>query len=715
MTGRRVLKSGRPYPLGATWDGKGVNFALFSAHAEKVELCLFDHHGHREIERISLPEYTDEVWHVYLPDVRPGQLYGYRVDGPYDPLAGHRFNPHKLLLDPYARALHGSIKWTDAHYAFRVGGPMGDMALDRRDNARYMPKCRVIDSAFTWGDDRAPGTPLAKSVIYEMHVRGFTKRHPGMPPQLRGTFLGLAHPAAIDYLDHLGVTAVELLPIHAIVDEHDLVKRGLSNYWGYNPVSFFAPDQRFVEESPHGDFKSMVQRLHEAGIEVILDVVYNHTAEGNHMGPSFCYKGIDNASYYRLVPGDERHYENFSGCGNTLNLRHPRVLQMVMDSLRYWVSEMHVDGFRFDLAASLARERSGFDNGSGFLDAVRQDPVLSQVKMIAEPWDLGGDGYCLGAFPPGWSEWNGRFRDTTRRFWRGDGGLIGDFASRLTGSSDLFEWGGRRPWASLNFITAHDGFTLADLVSYDRKHNLANGEDNRDGTDANYAWNCGAEGPSPNPSIIRLRTQQRRNLMATLLLSQGIPMILAGDEMGFSQGGNNNAYCQDNETSWIDWASVDEDMLAFTRALIKLRSDHPILRRARFFKGQPVVGSGLNDITWLTPEGRPMTPGDWQVPFARSLAFVLNGEACAMDGAAGRSQRDETFFIMMNAHHEAIPYVLPPEETGQLWELLIDTSLPHGLGHGQMCEAGETYPLNAWSLAVLVRRQGRSGRGGTHE
>ncbi|MBI4969929.1 MAG: glycogen debranching protein GlgX [Rhodospirillales bacterium] len=710
MSGR-PLRPGRPYPLGATWDGKGVNFALFSAHASRVDLCLFDHHGHRETERIPLPEYTDEVWHGYLPDVRPGQLYGYRVDGAYDPVNGHRFNPYKLLIDPYAKALAGDFKWSDTHYAYRFGGPHGDQTMDRRDNARYLPKARVMDTAFTWGDDRAPSVPMASSVIYELHVKGFTKRHPGVPGRFKGSFLGLAQPGVIEYLVHLGVTAVELLPIFAFIDEHGLAQRGLPNYWGYNPIGFFAPEPRYCEENPLGDFKSMVQRLHEAGIEVILDVVYNHTAEGNHLGPTFSFKGIDNASYYRLVPGDARHYENYSGCGNTLDLRHPRVLQMVMDSLRYWVEDMHVDGFRFDLASALAREGNGIDPGAGFLDAMRQDPVMARVKWISEPWDLGGDGYRLGGFPPGWSEWNGRFRDTVRRFWRGDGGLIGDLASRLTGSSDLFEWGGRRPWASLNFVTAHDGFTLADLTAYDRKHNQANGEDNRDGTDANYSWNCGVEGPTANASINTLRAQQRRNLMATLVLSQGVPMILAGDEMGHSQQGNNNAYCQDNELSWIDWESLDEEMLTFTRALIRLRAEHPVFRRPRFFKGQPIEGAGIRDIAWITPEGREMGAGDWMVPFARSLGFVLGGEVCLADAApeGGRAKADDTFLILMNAHHEQIDYQMPHERKGKAWELLIDTALPGGLGHGEAFTNDQSYPLKAWAMAVLKRQHGRGG------
>jgi glycogen operon protein len=708
MSAGRTLKSGLPYPLGATWTGKGVNFALFSAHATRVELCLFDANGHNE-QRIEMPEYTDEVWHVLLPDVRPGQLYGYRVHGPYAPQHGHRFNPHKLLIDPYAKALSGDLKWTDAHYGFKQGSPTADLSFDKRDNARYMPKCVVVDTAFTWGNDRPPATPFARSVIYELHVKGFTKKHPQMPARMRGSFLGLGHPAVVEYLTHLGVTAVELLPIHALVDEHFLVKKGLTNYWGYNTIGFFAPDQRFITDNALGDFKSMVRSLHEAGIEVILDVVYNHTAEGNHMGPTFSFKGIDNLSYYRLVQGDERHYENYSGCGNTLNLRHPRVLQMVMDSLRYWVEEMHVDGFRFDLAASLARERAGFDGGSGFLDAVRQDPILSKVKLIAEPWDLGGDGYRLGGFPPGWSEWNGKFRDSVRRFWRGDGGLIGEMASRVTASSDLFEWGGRRPWSSINFVTSHDGFTLADMTSFERKHNEANGEDNSDGTNDNFSWNCGVEGQTANATILKLRAQQRRNMAATLLLSQGVPMLLSGDEMGKSQKGNNNAYCQDNELAWIDWSNIDEEMLTFVRALIDLRARHPVLRRPRYFKGE-MIGNHVKDVVWLTPEGQEMTPTDWQVPYARSLGYLLNGEITLHDGAEGRTHgRDDSFIILMNAYHDTIPYVMPDQSVGLSWEVVIDTSLPGGLGQGDIVQAERPFNLKGRSMAVLKRKTASRG------
>jgi glycogen operon protein len=699
MSHRRRIWAGSPYPLGATWDGNGVNFALFSSHASKVELCLFDLHG-REVERILLPEYTDEVWHGYLPDARPGQLYGYRVHGPYDPPRGHRFNASKLLLDPYAKALSGPLIWSDAHFAFKLGSAKLDLSFDTRDNARFMPKCKVVDTAFTWGGDRRPDVAWSDTLVYELHVRGFTMKHPDVPPAHRGTFLGLANPAVVDHLVKLGVTTVELLPVQAAIDERHLVDKGLRNFWGYNPISYFAAEPRYYGANPHGDFKTMIGRLHEAGIEVVLDVVYNHTAEGNQMGPTLSYRGIDNASYYRLVPGDERYYENYSGCGNTLQLAHPRVLQMVMDSLRYWVEEMHVDGFRFDLAASLAREKSGFDGGSGFLDAVRQDPVLSRVKLIAEPWDIGGDGYRLGGFPPGWSEWNGRYRDTVRRFWRGDGGIIGDLASRLTGSSDMFGWGGRRPWASLNFVTCHDGFTLADLVSYEKKRNDANGEDNRDGTDANYSWNCGHEGPSDSPAVNALRQRQIRNMLATLLLSQGVPMLLAGDEFGRGQGGNNNAYCQDNDVGWVDWGAVDQSLLDFTRALIRLRGDHPVFRRPHFFKGQALPGGKVKDVTWLTPEGIEMQPADWSAPFARSLAFVLGGEACKVDSRSGRVEADDTYMLLMNAYTEILLYTLPPG-LGDSWEVLLDTARSDPLGPDDVVKAGGRFPVKPHSLAVL--------------
>jgi len=704
MVARQRIAPGSNYPLGATWDGKGVNFALFSAHAEKVELCLFDSVSHREIERIALPEYTDQIWHGYLPDCRVGQLYGYRVSGPYDPSAGHRFNNHKLLIDPYAKELVGPLRWSDHHFGFRTDHPKEDLSFDRRDNSRFLPKCRVVETAFSWGNDRRPAIAWPETILYEAHPGGLTMRHPLVPDDLKGSFLGLAQPAVIDHMVKLGITTLELLPVQAFVDERLLVARGLSNYWGYNPLAFFAPDPRYYRRSAQGDFKTMVERLHEAGIELVLDVVYNHTAEGNQLGPTLSMKGIDNASYYRLMPGDPRYYENFSGCGNSLNLTHPRVLQLVTDSLRHWVEDMHVDGFRFDLAPSLARGHSGFDPGSSFLDAVRQDPVLSRVKLIAEPWDLGGDGFRLGAFPPGWAEWNGRYRDTVRRFWRGDSGLIGDLASRLTASSDLFGWGGRRPWASVNFVTAHDGFTLKDLVTYNQKHNEANGEANRDGTDGNLSWNCGTEGETEDPIINALRLRQKRNFLATLLLSQGVPMLLAGDEMGRSQGGNNNAYCQNNEIGWIDWANIDENLLSFVKQLIKLRKTHSIFRRDVFFSGEALSGRPLKDVTWITPAGGEMAPHDWTAPFARSLGFVLAAEPDC------EKTKGDVFAVLMNAYVEPLVYTLPGPAPGKLWDVKLDTALPGGIGLSGAAPAREHYVVQPHSLAVLQRKA--PGRGG---
>jgi glycogen operon protein len=706
MAAQHRLWPGSPYPLGATWDGKGVNFALFSAHAEGVELCLFDQAKGRETDRIALPEYTDEVWHGYLPDCRPGQLYGYRVSGPYDPAAGHRFNNHKLLIDPYAKELVGQWEWSDSHFGFRADHPKEDLSFDRRDNARHMPKCRVVDTAFSWADDRRPNVPWTDTIIYEAHVRGTTMRHPLVPAKLRGSFLGLAQPAVIDYLLQLGITTLELLPVHAILDERVLIERGLRNYWGYNSVSFFAANERYYVSSAHGDFKTMVQRLHEAGIEVVLDVVYNHTAEGDQVGPTLSLKGIDNASYYRLIPGNERFYENYSGCGNTLNLRHPRVLQMVVDSLRYWVDEMRVDGFRFDLAPCLARDKAGFDAGSSFLDVVRQDPVLSRVKLIAEPWDLGGDGYRLGGFPPGWSEWNGRYRDTVRRFWRGEGGRIGKLASRVSGSSDMFNWGGRRPYASINFVTAHDGFTLRDLVSYERKHNDANGEHNRDGNDANFSWNCGVEGETSDPVVNALRAQQARNILATLFLSQGVPMLLAGDELGRTQQGNNNAYCQDNEISWINWSAVDEDLQGFVRRLIELRAEYPALRRDRFFTGKRLQGSSVKDITWITPEGREMAQEDWNTPFAQSLAFMLGSQS----PRSARESADGHLLVLMNAYVKPLTYRLPDPGRGWYWQTLLDTARPAGPGDAPADERRDQRGVLPHSLVVMLSRDSSVGR-----
>jgi isoamylase len=699
---------GAAYPLGATWDGMGVNFALFSEHAEKVELCLFDEDGTKETARVILPEYTDEVWHGYLPDVRPRQLYGYRVYGSYDPQRGHRFNPNKLLIDPYARMLVGDLRWHDANFGYEIGGEAGDLGFDKRNNARYVPKCRVVDTAFTWGEDRKLRTDWTESILYEMHVRGFTMRHPAISEAVRGTFEGLSAPASVDYLRSLGVTAVELLPIQAFLHDRHLAERGLSNYWGYNTLTFFAPHPSYLASGNLGEFKTLVQVLHTAGIEVILDVVYNHTAEGSELGPTLSFRGIDNASYYHLVPGNERYYMDFTGCGNAFDLRHPRVLQLVMDSLRYWVEEMHVDGFRFDLAATLAREQEGFDHHCGFLDAMRQDPVLTRVKLIAEPWDVGLGGYQLGGFPAGWAEWNDRYRDTVRRFWKSDDGQVADLATRITGSSDIFNSHGRRPWASVNFITAHDGFTLADAVSYDRKHNDANQENNRDGTDNNHSWNCGSEGPSDDPEIQRLRLKQRRNMMATLLLSQGLPMLAAGDEFGRNQGGNNNAYCQDNEISWIDWEEVTEEDQAFrefVRQVIKFRQDHIVFRRARFFFSRKIKGTEIKDISWLRPDGQEFSSEDWADHGIHYVSCVVRGEAGEYHLTAnGEPQPDDSFFLILNAHFENIDWTLPAMSAGDRWRLLMDTGMDGNLV-GSFYEDGSIYPAVPRSMAVLLRHQ----------
>jgi len=654
---------GEPRPLGATWDGKGVNFALFSAHAEKVELCIFDQRGRRELHRLPLPGYTDQIWHGYVPDARPGLRYGYRVYGPYAPHEGHRFNPNKLLLDPYAKALSGTLKWSDAHFGYRVGTHRADLSFDRRDNAAGMPKAVVVDTAFSWGNERAPGTPWRDTVIYELNVRGFTMQFPNVPLPLHGTFLALGSPPVVEYLRTLGITAVELLPVQAFIDERDLVERRLRNAWGYNTLGFFAPHLPYLHGEDINQFKTMVTQLHEAGIEVILDVVYNHTAEGNELGPTFSFRGIDNKSYYRLA-ADPRFYDDVSGCGNTLAVDHPHVLHLVMDSLRYWVREMHVDGFRFDLAPALSRTAHGFDEHSGFLKAVAQDPTLARTKLIAEPWDLGAGGYQLGRFPPGWSEWNDRYRDGVRRFWLGHDGTIPDLASRLTGSSDVFAHGGRHLRASLNFVTAHDGFTLRDLVSYDRKHNEANGEDNQDGRDVNLSWNGGVEGPSGDPAIVALRKKQTRNFLATLILSQGVPMLLAGDERGRTQDGNNNAYCQDGPLTWVEWGEADEqDLLEFVKGLVALRRSSAAFRRELFFRGQPLAGDARKDLTWLRPDGHEMEEADWFDAGRRVIGLLFGDD----------SGRDERLFAMfLNAHDGDFPLTLPPHEAG--WELLVDTA-----------------------------------------
>jgi len=670
------LREGLPYPLGATWDGLGVNFALFSANASKVELCLFDSDGRRELERIELPEYTDEVWHGYLPDARPGTIYGYRVYGPYEPDAGHRFNHNKLLLDPYGKQIIGDLKWDPALFGYTVGSPDADLSFDERDSAPFMPKCRVIESAFTWGNERRPQIPWERTIIYEAHLRGFTMKHPAVPKEIRGTCAGLMHHEAINYIKSLGVTAIELLPIHAFVDDSYLIEKGLRNYWGYNTIGFFAPQPRYLATPFVNEVKEMVSHFHDAGIEVILDVVYNHTAEGNELGPTLSFKGIDNASYYRLAP-EQRYYINDTGTGNTVNLSHSRVLQMVTDSLRYWAQEVRVDGFRFDLATILAREPHGFEEDGRFLDAVRQDPALSRVKLIAEPWDCGPGGYQVGRFSPGWAEWNDRYRDTVRAYWKGEDGKLPELASRLTASADLFNKRGRKPWASVNFVTAHDGFTLHDLVSYNDKHNEANGEDNKDGHDHNLSWNHGVEGETNDSEIRALRNRQKRNILATLLFSQGTPMLLAGDEFGRTQKGNNNAYAQDNDISWIDWEGVDEDgaeLFEFTRKLIQLRQNLPILRRGRFLSGIYNEELDVKDITWLTPAGDEMTPEHWQDPHARCISILLDGRA--QPTGIRKRGTDVTLLLILNAHHDVVKCKLPAVTGGRAWSCLVDTNKP---------------------------------------
>ncbi len=694
---------GYPYPRGATWDGEGVNFSLFSASADKVELCLFDSAGRHEVQRIELRERTDEIWHCYLPEARPGLLYGYRVHGPYRPEEGHRFNPNKLLIEPYAKRLEGALLWSDAHFGYRLGHPKADLSFDKRDSAAGTPKCRVVDPAFTWGDDRPPRTPWHDTVIYEAHVRGLTLRHPGVPPQLRGTYSGLATAPMIEHFQRLGITALELMPVHAFVDDRTLLEKGLHNYWGYNTVGFFAPERRYSASGQTSEFKTMVKTLHSAGIEVILDVVYNHTAEGSELGPTLSLRGIDNTAYYRLSPGSPRHYMDFTGTGNTLNLQHPRVLQLLMDSLRYWVQEMHVDGFRFDLASALARELYDVDRLGSFFDTMGQDPVLSQVKLIAEPWDIGSGGYQVGNFPPGWNEWNDKYRDSMRAYWKGDERQIGEFARRLTGSADLYEASGRKPHASINFITAHDGFTLEDLVSYNEKHNEANGEGNRDGGDHNRSWNCGAEGPSGDPAIRALRAQQKRNLMATLLLSQGVPMVLGGDELGHTQRGNNNAYCQDGELSWLDWRLDEEQeaFLEFTCRLIAVRRHHPVFSRRRFLQGDTVTADGLREIIWLSPDGREMTRADWGVPYARCLGLYLAGAAIERRDLKGKPVTDNNFMLLCNAHHERIPFALPGPLAQKSWWTVLDTAAAEAPFTQRRWEAGTRYPLQGRSLALL--------------
>jgi glycogen operon protein len=708
---------GKPYPLGATWDGAGVNFALFSEHATGVELCLFDgSDGHQEASRIPVTERTDRVWHVYLPGLQPVQRYGYRVHGPYDPGAGHRFNPAKLLLDPYGKAFDRTIRWDDALFGYRIGHPDADLSRDDRDSAPYVPKSVVIDPAFDWEDDRLLRIPWHETIIYELHVKGFTARHPDVPETLRGTYAGLAGPPVIDHLRRLGITAVELLPIHQFAADRHLIERGLTNYWGYNSIGYFAPDVRYASQGLGGqvpEFKRMVKALHAAGIEVILDVVYNHTGEGSHLGPTLCFRGIDNTSYYRFADHDRRYYLDYTGCGNTLNVRHPRTLQLVMDSLRYWVLDMHVDGFRFDLASALAREQHEVDWMGSFCDILHQDPVLSQVKLIAEPWDLGEGGYQVGNFPPGWAEWNGRYRDTVRDYWRGVDRTLGDLAYRLTGSSDLYEAGGRRPSASINFVTAHDGFTLRDLVSYNEPHNVANGNGNEDGDRHNRSWNCGAEGSTGDPEVNRLRARQQRNFLMTLFLSQGVPMLLGGDELGRTQQGNNNAYCQDSEISWVDWKRTDDALLEFTRHLIDFRTAHPVFRRRRWFQGRPIHGATVHDIHWFAPDGQEMAEERWGEQAAKAVTVFLNGEGIPTPDAQGRRILDDSFCLLLNAHWEPVPFTLPGVQWEAAWEAVLDSRDAVPRPRPGRLKGGQVLPVDGRTVVVLrlVPRAAGSGSG----
>jgi isoamylase len=696
---------GQPYPLGASYDGVGTNFTLFSEVAERVELCLFDKEGKEQ--RINMTEVDGYVWHCFLPGVGPGWRYGYRVHGPHVPEEGIRCNPSKLLIDPYARALDGGIKWDPAVYGYPLGGD--DRKVADADSAPFMPHSVVTNPWFEWGDDRPLRTPWHETVLYECHVKGLTMRHPAVPEPLRGTYAGMAHPAVIEHLQRLGVTAVELMPVHHFVHDHYLADKGLRNYWGYNSIGFFAPHLDYSAwgvEQVVSEFKYLVKSMHQAGIEVILDVVYNHTAEGNHLGPTLSLRGIDNPAYYRLADGG-RYYFDTTGTGNSLNMRHPHVLQLIIDSLRYWVTEMRVDGFRFDLASALARQFHDVDRLSAFFDLIQVDPVVSQVKLIAEPWDLGEGGYQVGNFPTLWSEWNGRYRDTVRDFWRGGDGSLGDFAYRLTGSSDLYGRSGRRPYASVNFVTAHDGFTLTDLVSYDHKHNMANGEENRDGTDDNRSWNSGAEGPTDDEGIRQIRERRRRAMMTTLLLSQGVPMIRHGDELGHSQRGNNNAYCQDDELSWLDWDNADQEFLAFCEDLVEFRSRHAVFRRRRFFEGEPIIASELSDIGWFRPDGGEMTDDDWQTGFAKSVGVFLNGDALPDPDPRGRPVSDDSFLLLFNGHHEDVIFVLPGKEWGRRWETALTTVSDPGVRRPK--SAGAKITVAGRSVQVLRRLEHPAG------
>ena len=702
-----VTYPGYPYPLGATWDSEGVNFALFAENASAIDLCLF-HSGadEQEFERIPMIERTHHVWHIYIPEIRAGQLYGFRVQGPFDPYKGHRFNSNKLLIDPYAKAISGTIKWHDSLFGYIVGHHAEDLTYSELDSAPYIPKSVVVDQIFDWEGDRALNIPFYKTIIYEAHVKGLTQLHPGVPEEIRGTYAAIAHPSIINYLKSLGITAIELMPVHHFVNDRFLQEKGLSNYWGYNSIGFFAPDVRYSASGTLGqqvtEFKNMVKELHKAGIEVILDVVYNHTGEGNQLGPTLSLRGVDNASYYRLTE-NKRHYMDYTGTGNTLNAMMPPVLRLIMDSLRYWILEMHVDGFRFDLASALARELHDVDRLGSFFDIIHQDPVISQVKLIAEPWDVGEGGYQVGNFPPGWVEWNGKYRDCMRDYWRGADSMLAEFALRFTGSPDLYFDNYRRPIASINFITAHDGFTLHDLVSYNEKHNLLNGENNNDGETHNRSWNCGVEGETEDPSIIALRNKQKRNILTTLFLSQGVPMMLAGDELGRTQKGNNNAYCQDNKISWIDWIHADTDLVEFTKKLIHFYKKHPAFSRRRWFKGRDIKGSELEDIAWFLPEGVEMPDDNWHLDFAKSLAVYLNGKALGTQGPKGEKLIDDNFYIIFNAYHEALQYKLPFEKYGSRWLKVIDTAINLVDEEGKAMQYGpkDTIAVDGRSVVVL--------------
>ena len=708
---------GKAYPLGATWTGEGVNFAIFSEHATKVELCLFDHvDAPKEIARVELREQTGQVWHAFLPEVRPGQLYGYRVHGLYEPNHGLRFNDSKLLLDPYAKAIAGQIKWSDEMFGYVVGDPAEDMSRDLRDNAWAMPKSVVVDEHFDWGDDKRPNVPLAETIVYEAHPKGLTKLFPGLPEHLRGTYAALASEPVIRYFKDLGVTAVELLPVHTHLDDKALIDRGLTNYWGYQTIGFFAPHAEYSSNRDPGaevvEFKGMVRNLHAAGIEVILDVVYNHTGEGNHLGPTVCFRGVDNQAFYRLMADSPRFYLDYTGTGNTVDTLHPRTLQLVMDSLRYWATEMRVDGFRFDLAPALARDGGGVNKFHAFFKVIEQDPVLSQVKLIAEPWDVGDGGYQLGNFPAPFSEWNGKFRDAMRSFWRGDEGFIGEVAYRLTGSPDLYQHDGRAPTASVNFITSHDGFTLNDVVSYNDRHNEANGDNNTDGDPHNRSWNCGVEGPTDDSKIDHLRRQQERNFLATLFLSQGVPMLLGGDEFSRTQNGNNNAYCQDNEISWLNWQWNEKQkrQFEFTKKLIQLRRAHPVFRRPKFLQGKRVPGGEIKDVMWFNPGGSEMSEEEWSSPFVRCLGMLVSGDAPDLVDEHGKPVRDDTFFLLINAHHEPIPFLLPGEEHLE-WELVLDTGSDDGfLKQSKKFPSGEDVDLGGRSCMLFKLSQGEQPR-----